>query len=278
MYSPLPIGYFHFEEVHGSSFVRRGGQCSLCGGRTVIDGYSDVGREEERLVSVGFCPICRHWELYGARFSVYQLTGERIGFRGDRTIEARLENFPRIQNHSLILSRSLSEIRDRNDLLSLSSRQFEEFTQHYIRDVFDCEVAMTKQTRDGGFDLICFDSEYGPFVVECKRYSRTKVGVDLVRQLAGVQLINNIPISFIVTTGQITGAALRERRRLNSFTEYRMEIRDIYDLLDWLGKKIVEGENTPIYIDLKAPLDSIDFGPIRSGFFYDSAEGKLFLS
>jgi hypothetical protein len=268
-----PLAYFHYEEVRGGSFGRFG-ECPLCQGRTVVDGHSEVGREDERLVNARFCPACHYWELYGARWSVSQF-GERVGFLGDRTIEARLESFPRIQNQSLKLSDSLGEIRGREDLLKLSPRQFEEFTSHYVRDLFDCEVTMTKQTRDGGYDLMCFDSEIGPFIVECKRYQKTKLGVDLVRQLAGVQLINDIPTSFIVTTGQPTCEALRERARLNSFTEYQMEIRDIDDLLDWLGKKIRTADNTRTHINIAEVLSSIGFGPVRTALTYDPLTKKL---
>lgn len=266
-YSVLPIGYFHCEKVIESSFGVYG-ECPLCQGGTVVGGHSDVGREDEALANVRLCPVCRYWELCSAQFTVDRFGG-RTGFAGDQTLAARLENFPRIRNHSLLLSKYLAEIRGRDDLLNLSPRQFEEFTSHYIRDVFGCEVVMTKQTRDGGFDLLCFDSDKGPFIVECKHYNRTKVGVELVRQLAGVQLINAVPRSFIVTTGQITGAALRERSRLNSFTDYQMEIRDIHDLLDWLGKKIAGGENTPV---------CVDFGFVYAGchrFTYDPVRRSL---
>jgi hypothetical protein len=191
-------------------------------------------------------------------------------------IEARLDTFPRIQNHSLRLSDSLSPLRGRADILDLSPRQFEQLTFHYIQDVLDCKPAMTKMTRDGGYDLVCFDSEHGPFIVESKKYCRTRVGVTLVRQLAGVQLVNKVPLSFIVTTGELTRDALRERARLNSFTDYRMEVRDINDLLTWLGKKITVAEREPVYMDITAPLKSIGLSfSRRYTFTYDPTKKEL---
>ncbi|MFO1078016.1 MAG: restriction endonuclease [Planctomycetota bacterium] len=158
-------------------------------------------------------------------------------------------------------------------LHSLRPRAFEDLVYHYIRDRYpDCRVAMTKRTRDGGFDLVCIDSANGPFIVEAKKYTRTRLSVSVVRELAGVQLINQIPSSIIVTTGRPTHEALREQQRLNNTTSYKLSIHDIQDVLSWLDKRLT----SEVRIDLRRVIGDhyLANTPVRY-VVYDPASGKL---
>ncbi len=73
--------------------------------------------------------------------------------------------------------------------------------------------------------------------------------------MAGVQLINDVPNSVIVTTGKVTKDAIRERNRLNSFTKYQLDIHDINDLMVWLGRV----KKDVVKIEIKSILNKIGF-------------------
>ena len=84
-------------------------------------------------------------------------------------------------------------------LLNLSPRQFEEFIAE-IRNRFGCEVERTKQTRDGGRDIIAVKRAEANcrFLIECKRYDpKNKVGVSIVRELYGVKIHERQPKEFL---------------------------------------------------------------------------------
>ncbi|HET9162873.1 MAG TPA: restriction endonuclease [Solirubrobacterales bacterium] len=81
----------------------------------------------------------------------------------------------------------------------LPPRRFEEL----VGDVFANEgyrVELTQSTRDGGRDLIVLrESDEIEAIVEVKRHKK-RVGVDLVRQLRGVQIRDNVPYAILVAT------------------------------------------------------------------------------
>jgi Restriction endonuclease len=179
---------------------------------------------------------------------------------GDNKITRKLNDFLSVDWRTFIrlripdLALAVSQMTKREDLHLLRPRQFEYLTFCYIKDILDCNLVMTKETRDGGYDLICFDSVIGPFIVEAKKYNKKKVDVSIIRQLVGVQARDGIPKSILVTTGQVTADAIRERDKFK-WTPYSLEIHDIDDITSWLNKKA----NEQIKIDMKSILARIGF-------------------
>ena len=113
---------------------------------------------------------------------------------------------------------------------SLSPTEFEE----QIRRLFSMlgfNLRVTRQTRDGGIDLVGSASGIGGgrVVVQCKRYSGT-VPVREVRDLLGVVSSDtSISQGFLVTTGKFSNDAREfskgQRVRLIDGTELRMLLR-----------------------------------------------------
>ena len=67
-----------------------------------------------------------------------------------------------------------------------------------------------QQTRDGGFDLRIIENRSGEvYLVECKKYSNNNpIGIAVVRQMLGVQLLIGIHRAKIVTTSRFSKNAV----------------------------------------------------------------------
>lgn len=116
-----------------------------------------------------------------------------------------------------------------------------------IADVFrnyGYKVIVTKQTRDGGADIILFDNNGTKSLVEVKRH-KNKLGVEFVRKLLGVQLIRNVSYARLITTGQFSKSAEKEAKLNNSQTNgFNIELCDASVLLELL--EVYNGNNNLI--------------------------------
>lgn len=119
-------------------------------------------------------------------------------------------------NYSEIILSIIDEIKlRRKELKDLSAWRFEDL----VKELFEQKgfiVEKTKQTRDGGKDLIAKTTVGGiPFVIliECKHHNK-KIGVDYVRQLFGVQNMEGVNKAVLVTSSSFTKDAIKfaERR------------------------------------------------------------------
>jgi len=110
--------------------------------------------------------------------------------------------------------------------------------RHYTSILEDLgfDVQLTKQTRDGGRDILAYVRnavcEFLTYV-ECKKYAaKNKVGVEIVRGVAGVHYINKPSKSLLVTTSYYTPDAIAEAKNM----EHQLELKDFNDIRGWLAK------------------------------------------
>ena len=115
-------------------------------------------------------------------------------------------------------------------LQEITPRQFEEL----VCELFEREgnrVQLTKQTRDGGKDLIILNnSSLGDFVIyaECKkRAPKYPVNVGLVRELYGTVNADNATAGIMVTTSYFSRDARRYQEKIKS----RMSLIDYSELM-----------------------------------------------
>jgi len=118
-------------------------------------------------------------------------------------------------------------------LYDLNPRKFEELIASILKDLgFDVEL--TKATRDGGRDIIAsIRNAVTSFLayVECKRFAAdNKVGVGIIRKVAGVHYMKMPSKSIIVTTSFFTKDAVIEAKLL----ENQLELKDFNDIKVWL--------------------------------------------
>lgn len=96
---------------------------------------------------------------------------------------------------------------------------------------------MTKQTRDGGRDIIAIRSDLGiqsKYIIECKRYAlNNPVSVELVRALYGVQMQEGANQAVLATTSRFTPDA-RSFATAKNTTEWSMDLKDFEDIRQWV--------------------------------------------
>lgn len=138
-----------------------------------------------------------------------------------------------VKNDVNVISQSLlSRIsNDYEELYRLTPRQFEEMVcELFERNGY--EVTLTKQTRDGGKDIIVTNrSMFGDFVfyVECKRYGLDKpVSVHLVKQLYGTVLADRVNAGVFITSSFYTSPAHRFAKSVHK----QLSLMDYNDLIN----------------------------------------------
>lgn len=109
-----------------------------------------------------------------------------------------------IIRHKYILTIGRREVLD-----EVSPRDFEFLISALLR-AKKYNVRVTQKTRDGGADIICTtltSSTKQTLLVECKHYTGS-IGVDVVRQLAGVVGELGASSGLVVTSGRFTKPAI----------------------------------------------------------------------
>lgn len=122
-------------------------------------------------------------------------------------------------------------------LFNFSPREFEEMVCELL-DKQGYNVKLTKQTRDGGKDIIVVKkSILGEFCiyVECKRYDTSRpISVSLVRELYGTIMGDNVTAGMIVTTSYFT----KDAKEYTEQIKHRMALKDYNDLVQELNNVI----------------------------------------
>jgi len=136
-----------------------------------------------------------------------------------------------IANHSLLL-----KIKENVDIIDkLTPREFEELVCE-ILDKNGLTVKLTKQTHDGGKDIIvCENRLIGNYLiyVECKKYSKNRpVGRDAVQQLYGTVVLDRATAGLLVTSSYFSKEAKSEAEK----TKYQMSLWDYNDLFRVITK------------------------------------------
>lgn len=129
------------------------------------------------------------------------------------------------------------EIEDSTEILinkikNMSPREFEECVADFYREQ-GFEVFLTKQTRDGGYDIVCTKNIPSKIVilVECKHYnSDNKVDVSIVRELFGVKVSNKANQAVLITTSSFTKDAIEFAESQST----ELELVDFNRFLSWL--------------------------------------------
>jgi len=119
-------------------------------------------------------------------------------------------------------------------LHALSPRDFEELiAEIFARQGF--EVHLTKQTRDGGKDIIALYKKLGiqtKYIIECKRYTNKVVGIELVQRLAGVRHALSANKAILATTSRFSRPAIEwAKQEVNLWS---LDLKDYDDIVDWL--------------------------------------------
>jgi hypothetical protein len=123
--------------------------------------------------------------------------------------------------------------KDNSNLSSLTCWEFEEMIAELL-DKQGFKVELTQKTKDNGYDIIALMNVrmHNPlkFLVECKRYTNRKVGVDVIRSFKEVIDIEKANRGIIVTTSYFTKGAWDKQREI----PYLLDYRDKDKVIEWV--------------------------------------------
>ncbi len=129
-------------------------------------------------------------------------------------------------------ARILRHFQEQPDyLFNLDPFQFEEVICEVV-SAFGWNAAVTSRTKDGGFDILALDNGVlkNKYLIECKRYRKKPVGVQLVRSLHGVVEEEQATKGILVSTSGFTKPA----QALLDKHSWKLEGCDFQRLLEWL--------------------------------------------
>lgn len=128
--------------------------------------------------------------------------------------------------------------KDNNQLYYIHHREFEEMITELLlhRNI---NAALTKQTRDGGKDIICIQNWEGfdfKLLVECKRYApNRKIGVNFIREFSDVIRTSQANKGIIFTTSYFSPDAEKYRK---NHVPYLLEFKDHDDIVGWVNSYV----------------------------------------
>jgi hypothetical protein len=172
------------------------------------------------------CPRCGWWAS-----GVTNFNGEQF----ERVIEAGLREFE-INDGRLAIKEVVSHVSKRSeDIYTLTPRKFEEVVASVYSSI-GWRAELTKQTRDGGVDIICMKNSSGEnCIIECKRYSRSrKVGIEAVDRLVGAAFRTSTKSAHLVTTSSFSTPAVKAKKQAAE-QGLELELVDGCDLLKLVG-------------------------------------------
>ncbi|MEG3345385.1 restriction endonuclease [Pseudoalteromonas sp. B5MOD-1] len=238
-------------------------ECDVCGDTEEISiedfsveciGGDDRGMGLESLYDVVYefeCPECDSTISLNFQVSEYPL--EVLNFTLNNSTGARTDGGPEFEYLREIYSardlfelhESISELisalqQDVSLLSRLTSRQFEGI----VAKIFEKKgfsVDLTKQTRDGGKDIIAIHSDAmgikNKYFIECKHYSDSnKVSIDVIRSLYGVKNTKEGPNkAILVTTSTFTSDA-RKFVDNEALSSWDLTLVDGQQFIEWLNE------------------------------------------
>ena len=250
-------------------------QCEKCGNSFHIDAtdlvLSHVATDDDRQMGPEIfyegiaklkCPKCRNniqaW-YEASEYPIGVLNYNKTDTRGARVIrdfkdvdvffenefysfkEESILSLPEEQKVITALNSSVTDLiheisKKPGILYQIKPRQFEELIAHiFSQNGF--KVELTKQTRDGGRDIIALRSDLGiksKYIIECKRYAaNNRIPVELVRALYGVQVQEGANKAILATTSKFTRDAHSFVKATNT-TEWSIELKDFNDIYEWI--------------------------------------------
>lgn len=141
-----------------------------------------------------------------------------------------LDDVARIKNLIIDVNKNPEKI------FNIKPREFEELMAELFRHN-GFEVELTKETRDGGKDIIAIKSLngfYNKYLVECRRFSTKRIiGIDVVDRLVRVVQKNNANKGIIATTSYFS----RDVRKMPEVPTL-ISLLDNPDIFKWINDYI----------------------------------------
>ncbi|UII32162.1 restriction endonuclease [Fulvivirga ulvae] len=153
----------------------------------------------------------------------YQLDGQFEEVEEDQVIQ--------VVNSTKII---IADIYKNEELLNtIDPTKFEEIIAEMLfKKGF--EVNLTKQTRDGGYDILALSKIAGmplKFLVECKRHRKDRpVGIDMIRSFCDVVKEENANKGMFFTTSYFSSEAKKRQLKVGTL----LDLKERNDVLEWV--------------------------------------------
>lgn len=216
-------------------------------------GGSEKGMGQENLYDISYELVCKNCNCpISLKFEASEYPLGLLSFVINNSSGAHTEGTPYIQylreiysaEDLFYLHESVSELINALNsspylLGKLSPRKFEEIVAEIFR-AKGYEVDLTKQTRDGGKDIIAIHTDSmgikSKYFIECKCYAEdNRVGVDVVRSLYGVKnTIGGPNKAILVTTSTFTSDA-RKFVENEATSSWDLTLADREQFFSWLN-------------------------------------------
>ena len=213
-------------------------------------------RRNERSAQTA-CPLCG-WKL---EYEDYEDWSDGLMEKEFYTWESVLRKFKISSSRVALVELGTHLRRHFSDIYRVPSYRFEEL----VGDVFQrigYRIEMTKKSRDGGVDLFLLSGTGDRLgIVQCKRYRQDRrVGISVISELLGTQLVFDVKTAILVTTSTFTQPA-RSRALAPGVRRHGFEV-DLWDASDLLRALKVYNAQLP-------PLDRLTESFLRShGIFH----------
>lgn len=235
--------------------------CEQCGDTNLIpvkEFYVECTHSEERnmgaenIYEISYeyeCSACKNNILLKFEASEYPVDtlsfvtnlSEGASTDSEPDIEHYLSIYdaPDLENLKETISDLILKLKESPKLLyDLKPREFEEV----IAEIFKSngyEVELTKQTRDGGKDIIAIETSSlgikNKYFIECKRYKESnKIDVNIIRSLFSLKNTRDAPNKVIlVTTSSFTPDA-KKFVSDEALSEWHIDLIDYNMIVTWL--------------------------------------------
>jgi HJR/Mrr/RecB family endonuclease len=173
------------------------------------------------------------WNMVLNRVGIGYQNGELIIYESQK--ESLLVSPPEIIRDIKVINGTLLKLVEKDPGMMHKLRPVEFET--LVAEIFDKKgyhVSLTKQTRDGGKDLIVVENKMlGDFLiyVQCKRNAKDRpVGVNIVRELYGSVIADRATAGILVTSSYFSPDA----EDFTSKIKHQMSLADYLKLCEWI--------------------------------------------
>jgi hypothetical protein len=196
--------------------------CPWCKHKLMVDLYVALNRPiddgESRTLGC-FCVFCGWGSEYSSETNY-------ASFANKKQMSLSMKNFDTSDYDSVF-----EEIKDVLIQKNISPFRFEALVGNFFSSL-GYSVEFTQKSKDGGKDLILYVNGNKYAIVEVKRW-KDKIGVELVRQLRGVQFEDNVKQAILVTSNQFTKGAIRSASK--NVQNHQINLWDADALLHFIG-------------------------------------------
>lgn len=144
--------------------------------------------------------------------------------------------FKAIKHKSRYLTR-MQILKILHKIESMTGRDFEKFCVYLFSQTNKYKkIKLTSATNDGGKDIVMTDSKGNTIFVECKRYTESMIGREIIQKLIGAMVQNGVKNGILVTTSTLNSNALKCLNEVKKHSGLQVDVIELYGIQDMIEK------------------------------------------